>query len=54
LGEKQAGAAGVWRSYKYPALAWSLDSVLNEVEAERLGEEVYGFVIVSDDEGDIT
>jgi hypothetical protein len=32
----------------------SLDSVLNQLEAERLGEEFYGFVVVSDDKGDIT
>jgi hypothetical protein len=52
-GEKEARFDGTWRSDKDPALAVD-GGVLDKLEAEDAAIPVDGFVVVADDEGDIS
>jgi hypothetical protein len=48
--EEKGGAAGIGRGDEEPAFVAGERSVLEELEAEFLGVELQGFVVISDDE----
>ena len=54
FGEEKCGAAGIGRSDEEPAFVAGKRSVLEEVEAEFLRVEPESFVIVADNEGQVS
>lgn len=54
LGEQEGRARGVGRSNEEPTLRIGERRVFKDVEAEGFGEEGEGFVVVADEEGDVS
>ena len=54
MGEQEGRARGVGRSNEEPTLRIGERRVFKDVEAEGFGEEGEGFVVVADEEGDVS
>jgi hypothetical protein len=53
FGEEESGAAGIRRSDENPTLVIGEGNVLEQLEAEFLGVEGEGFVVIADDDGQV-